>query len=46
MRGFLDFLRKTNFHCNAVGLKFNLFVFHDDAVHLFEIFGQGSFHCF
>ena len=39
-------LRKTNFHFNAVGMEFNLCVFPDDPVHMFGIFGEGSFHCF
>jgi len=46
MRDFLDSLRKTNFHFNAVGMKFNHCVFPDDPVHIFRIFSQGSFHCF
>jgi len=46
MRGFLDPMRKTNFHFNAVGMQFNLCVFPDNPVHIFGIFGQGSFHCF
>jgi len=46
MRGLLDSLRKTNFHFNAVGVKFNVCVFPDDPVRTFGIFGQGSFHYF
>jgi hypothetical protein len=43
MRGFHDFLKKTSFHFNVVGRKFNLCFSPDDPVHASGVFGRSSF---